>query len=51
MLWGLFTAGLAVSTVGAIDVLFAGNRRHAPTLAVRPSVGLGQAGLRIEGSL
>jgi hypothetical protein len=51
ILLGLFTAGLAVSTIGAIDVLFAGHRRHAPSLAVRPAVGLGQAGLRIEGSL
>jgi hypothetical protein len=51
MLWGLFTTGLVVSTVGAVDVLFAGNRRHPPALAVRPTLGLGEAGLRLEGSL
>jgi|HubBroStandDraft_4_1064222.scaffolds.fasta_scaffold207233_3 hypothetical protein len=51
LVWGLFTAGLAVSTAAAIDVLFAGRRRHEPTLALRPAIGPGQAGLRIEGEL
>ena len=51
MVWGLFTTGLAVSTAAAIDVLFADKRRHEPTIALRPTIGHCQAGLRIEGSL
>jgi hypothetical protein len=51
LLWGSFTAGLAVSTVGVVDVLFAGKRQREHGLAVRPTIGYGQAGLRIEGSL
>jgi hypothetical protein len=51
MVWGLFTTGLAVSTAAAIDVLFADKRRHEPTIALRPTIGPCQAGLRIEGSL
>jgi len=51
MVWGLFTAGLAASAAGAIDVLFAGSRPHGRTVAVRPCVGPGVAGLQIEGPL
>jgi hypothetical protein len=51
LLWGTFTAGLAVSTIGVVDVVFASKRQRERGLAVRPTIGYGQAGLSIEGSL
>jgi hypothetical protein len=49
--WGLFTAGFAVSTAGAIDVIFAANRQRERGMALRPMFGPGRAGLLVEGTL
>lgn len=50
-LWGFFSGALIASTVGAVDVLFAGSREHARGIAVRPTIGPGQIGLHVEGAL
>jgi hypothetical protein len=51
VLWGLFSTGLAVSTAGAIDVLFAASRQRDRTITVWPTLGAGQVGLCIQGTL
>lgn len=51
VIWSFFTAGVLASAAGAIDVLFAGGRRHSTTLALRPLLGPSQAGVDVEGTL
>jgi hypothetical protein len=51
IVWSFFTAGLLASAAGAIDVLFAGDRRHPPVVALRPGFAPGQAWISCEGAL
>lgn len=49
VLWGLFGAALFAGSVGVVDVMFAGDRARA--VSVAPTVGAGEVGLRIRGNL
>jgi hypothetical protein len=51
VIWSFFTAGLVASAAGLVDVVLAGDRHRPPAVALRPSVGPGEAGLRLEGTL
>jgi hypothetical protein len=49
VMWGLFGAALFVGSAGVVDAAFAGSR--AASLSIRPTVGFGQVGLEVGGTL
>jgi len=48
-LWALFGVGLFSSAWGAVDAILTGDKKR--TIALQPTVGWGQAGVRIGGTL
>jgi hypothetical protein len=49
VMWGLFGSALFVGAAGVVDAAFAGSRAQA--VSIRPSVGFGQVGLEVGGTL